>query len=138
MLACVPASRSSEISSRPCAIRASLSSRQIRLSSDGSTSTYSYDSNGDLDSQTLASASTTYSYDSIGQMTGLQNSSATMSEQYSGDGLEVGSESGQAWQQADPVEGSYGLSGVSCPTTSIEAIVPIPRGPMISPAVTTG
>lgn len=87
----------------------------------GVSSSYTYDTAGDLASTTSASITTTYAYDQLGQMTGVAPAPAGVTGyQYTGDGLEAAT---LRWSAASNVDGSSVLSAISCPTTTFCAAV---------------
>jgi RHS repeat-associated protein len=84
--------------------------------SSGSSSSYSYDTLGDLSSATTGSATTGYDYDQLGETTGVSTGPVTGStDAYNGDGLE--SES-SGWAPPDNVDSTNTIFSVSCPSTS--------------------
>ena len=91
--------------------------------SKGSTTTYTYDSLGDLATALVGSSTTTYSYNQLGEMTS-DAAALTSTYQYTGDGLEAGtSYKVPAWASAASIDGTKSLNGVSCASSTFCAAV---------------
>jgi len=82
--------------------------------SHGVTSTYTYDTLGDLAKTVAGSATSNYGFNQIGQMTSYNPSSAT-TYQYTGDGLEAATTfPGDAWAAATSIDTTNVIDAVSC------------------------
>ena len=95
--------------------------------SGGSSSSFGYDSMGDLTSATSGSNTTSYSDDSITQMTSMTDPAGTTNYQYTGDGLQAGatSQSVPSWAAPVNVDGGKTIAiwSISCPSSSFCAAV---------------
>ena len=91
---------------------------------DGVTTTYGYDSLGDLITATTSSSATDYSYDSIGQMTSFVAAGDTTAYQYNGNDLEAATKtSAPQWTTVDDIDASNSFFEISCTSQSFCAAV---------------
>ena len=93
--------------------------------SDGTTSTYAYDTLGDQAQFALTGTATTvYGYDQVGQLASATTPAALATYLYNGDGLEASDQVySPLWGPPTTVDSTRSVHGVSCPTTSFCAAV---------------
>jgi RHS repeat-associated protein len=100
-----------------------VTSQTPQSGSQGVSSTYTYDTLGDL-TKTTSSLDTSYGYDELGHMTGLIAAEDATGYQYDGDGLEVATGSPKlGWGSAKAINSTSGLFAVSCATVYFCATV---------------
>jgi RHS repeat-associated protein len=89
--------------------------------SDGATSTYAYDTLGDLTSAT-STATTTYAHNAEGQMTSVTTPSGAVTYLYQGDGLEASATAPGTvpsfWNAATDIDSTRALDAVTCTSST--------------------